>query len=221
MLFSGYKVKIIIIILFGTFMITSCSQSSPEIRYGTLELIYYENGGNPVERLSFFILPHDNDGFNDLEELWLYHDWEGLSWQISSKNWILETIEGNTWIGSRSISMIDGSPLPRGLFRAVLIDKGGNRGERQFTSDAPSEWDEPFPSFSIIGNQFRIESQFPQQRLLVYDNEGNYLLTVQPQSLEGNVSDLGLPSQAESLALWARNSGRSFSFFSDIVPLRM
>ena len=117
--------------------------------------------------------------------------------------------------------MTDGSPLPRGLYRAVLIDKGGNRGERQFAYDAPAEWEEPFPSLSISGNQYRIESQFPQQRLLVYDNEGNYLLTVQPQSLEGNVSDLGLPSQAESLALWSRNSARSFSAFTDIVPLRL
>jgi len=221
MALSKYTVKKYIIILFCAFYFISCSQSSPEIRYGALELIYYENGGNYVERLSFFILPHDNDGFNDLEELWLYHDWEGLSWQINSRSWIQETIEGNTWIGSRSISMTDGSPIPRGLFRAVLIDKGGNRGERQFAYDAPAEWEDPFPSLSINGNQYRIESQFPQQRLLVYDNEGNYLLTVQPQSLEGNVSDLGLPSNAESLALWARNSARSVSAFTDIVPLRL
>ena len=221
MTFSRFFERITFIILFTGFFTISCSQSSPEIRYGNLELIYYENGGNYVERLSFFILPHDNDGFDDLEELWLYHDWEGLSWQMNSKNWIQETIEGNTWIGSRSISMTDRSFLPRGLFRAVLIDKGGNRSERQFSYDTPPDWEETFPSLSISGDRYRIESQFPQQRLLVYDNEGNYLLTVQTQSLEGSLSDLGLPSQAESIALWTRNPARSVSAFTDIVPLRL
>ncbi|MDR2471091.1 MAG: hypothetical protein LBD09_03150, partial [Treponema sp.] len=93
----------------------SCSQAAPEISRGALELVYYENGGNPVERFSFFVLPRDDDGFEDLEELWLYHDWEGLSWRLASKDWLKTTVEGADWIGSRAIAMEDGSPLPRGL----------------------------------------------------------------------------------------------------------
>jgi hypothetical protein len=71
-----------------------------------------------------------------------------------------------------------------------------------------------------MGDQYRIESSYPQQNLLVYDNAGNYLVTVNPSSLEGNISALGLPSQAESLALWSRDPARSVSAFTDIVPLR-
>ena len=198
----------------------SCSQSSPEIRYGSLELVCYENGGMPVERFTFFVLPHDNDGIEDLEDLWLYHDWEGLSWHLTSKNWVKETVGSDIWIGSRAIAIEDGSKLPRGQFRAVLIDKGGNRAERLFSFDFPVEQERPIPYLSITGDEYYIESQYPQQNLLAYDNEGNYLSTVIPPALEGEVSALGLPSQAESLALWSRDTARSVSAFTDIVPLR-
>ena len=207
-------------LLFSVFCFFSCSQSAPEINYGSLELVYYENGGRPAERFTFFILPHDNDGFEDLEDLWLYHDWEGLSWHLSSKDWVKENAGNDTWIGSRAIAMEDGSPLPRGQFRAVLIDKGGNRTERLLTFDAPPQNNRQFPRFIINGTMYRIESDYTEQNLVVFDNEGNYLVTVIPQSPEGPISELGLPSSAESLALWARDPARSVSAFTDIVPLR-
>jgi hypothetical protein len=212
-------VKKICFVVFFILFVLSCSQSEPEISHGSLELVYYENGGNPVERFSFFVLPRDNDGIEDLEDLWLYHDWEGLSWHLTSKDWISQTIDGSTWIGSRAISMVDNGPLPRGLFRSVLVDKGGSRTERLISFDAPAQ-EREFPFLSIEGNRYRIVSRYPEQDLLVYDNEGSYLLTVNPPSTEGNVSDLGLPSQAESISLWARDSARSVSAFTDIVPLR-
>ena len=172
-----------------------------------------------MERYTLFILPRDDDGIEDLEDLWVYHDWEGLSWHLTSKNWVKETVSGDIWIGTRTIAMEDGSPLPRGQFRVALIDKGGNRTERLFGFDTPQERERPFPHLTLSDNRYRIDSQYPQQNLLVYDNEGNYLLTVQPPSQEGSLSDLGLPSQAESLALWARDPARSISAFTDIVPL--
>jgi hypothetical protein len=198
----------------------SCSQAEPEIRYGSLELVYYENGGNPVERFSFFVLPRDDDGIEDLEELWLYHDWEGLSWQLTSKDWISQTFDGNTWIGTRAIAMEDDSSLPRGQFRAVLVDKGGSRSEQLLAFDLPPDRGREFPLLAVTGNRYRIDSRYPEQNLLVYDNEGNYLLSITPPEAEGEISALGLPSQAESLSLWARDPARSVSAFTDIVPLR-
>jgi len=209
-----------LVLCLGGMAFFSCSQSAPEIVYGSLELVQYENGGNPVERFTFFILPHDDDGMENLDELWLYHDWEGLSWRLESKNWISQTIDGNTWIGTRSITMIDGGPLPRGQYRAVLVNKGGSRAEQLITFDAPVEQDRPFPFLSIMGDEYHIDSRYPQQNLLAYDNEGNYLVTVTPSSKEGNITALGLPSQAESLSLWARDPARSVSAFTDVIPLR-
>lgn len=219
--FSGFKKYIFFAAAqLLPYCLLCCSQASPEISYGSLELVHYENGGRHAERFTFFILPHDADGFEDLEELWLYHDWEGLSWHLSSKNWVKEVVAGDTWIGSRAIAMADGGTLPRGQFRAVLIDKGGNRTERLYSFDFPVESALPFPSLAITGDNYTIVSEYPEQYFLVFDNEGNYLSTVTPPSHKGDVSALGLPSRAESMALWARHPSQSVSAFTDIVPLR-
>ena len=218
--FKKQKFRFIPALFMAILSCFSCSQAAPEIRYGSLEMVIYENGGKPAERFTFFILPYDDDGIEDLADLYLYHDWDGLSWHLSSKDWIKETVGSDTWIGSRALAMEDGSSLPRGQFKAVLVDKGGNRTERLFSFDAPPERTEPFPFLSVTGDLYRIDSSYPQQNLLVYDNEGNYLSTVIPSSMEGNISALGLPSQAESLALWSRDPARSVSAFTDIVSLR-
>ncbi|MDR0587088.1 MAG: hypothetical protein LBG26_07605 [Treponema sp.] len=199
------------------FFCVSCSQSEPEIKYGSLELVYYENGGNPVERFSFFVLPSDGDGIEDLEELRLYHDWEGLSWRLTSDDWIRQSVNGQIWIGSRAIAMEDGSSLPRGQYRAVLTDKGGEKAEKLLAFDASET--RPFPAFSITGGRYWIESAYPRQDLVVYDDEGSYLISVDPPSPEGEISALGLPSQARSVALWARDPEQSVSAFTDVVPL--
>jgi hypothetical protein len=201
----------------AVFFCVSCSQSEPEIKYGSLELVYYENGGNPVERFSFFVLPSDSDGIEDLEELWLYHDWEGLSWRLTSDDWVRQTVNGQVWIGSRAIAMEDGSSLPQGRYRAVLTDKGGEKTEKLLAFDASGT--RPFPSFSVSGDRYRIESAYPRQTLVVYDDEGSYLISVDPPSLEGDVSALGLPSQARSMALWAHDAEHSVSAFTDVVPI--
>jgi hypothetical protein len=194
----------------------SCSQADPVISYGSLQLVNYENGGNPVERFSFFILPRDDDGFEDLEEIWLYHDWDGLAWHLNSGEWIEETVDEKTWIGSRSISMADNGPLPRGQYRAVLVDKGGSKTEKILAFDASGR---DFPVFSIENNRYRIVSPYPEQKLLAYDNEGNYISTVIPGALEGSLSGLALPPEAQSLALWSIDTERSVSAFTDLVPL--
>jgi hypothetical protein len=200
------------------FFLAACSQSEPVISYGSLELVYYENGGNHAERFSFFVLPQDDDGVEDLEELLLYHDWEGLSWQIKSKDWIKQEIDGKTWIGSRAVAMNDRSPLPRGQFRAVLVDKGGRRSERLISFDAPVPGGD-FPALEISGERYRITSRYPRQNLVLYDNQGNYLSTVAASALEGSLVSLDLPSRAETAALWAHDPSRSVSAFTDVVPL--
>jgi hypothetical protein len=204
-------------VLFLTFVFYGCSQSDPVISYGSLELVYYENGGSRAERFSFFILPQDDDGIEDLEELYLYHDWEGLSWQIKRSDWVTQEIDGKTWIGSRAIVMNDRSALPRGQFRAVLADKGGARSEKLLSFDAPPV--DEFPSLEIFGERYRIVSRFPRQNLLLYDDRGNYLSTRTVSALEGPLSALDLPQNAKTTALWAYDSARSVSALTDVVPL--
>ncbi|MDR0301382.1 MAG: hypothetical protein LBI04_03610, partial [Treponema sp.] len=183
-------------------LFVSCSSSKPEIPYGFINLVMYEEESGHKEYFSFFVIAEDEDGIENLEELYLYNDKEQLRWKINSDEWISLTQDNRTWIGSRSITMQEGA-LPRGVYRAVLVNKGGERGERFFTYDADVR--HPFPQIEIESGMYTIKSEWPSNRLVCYDRAGNYISTVELPSLSGSVSRLNLPSAVRTVALWTED----------------
>ena len=198
----------------------SCSRTEPVITFGFIELVYYQDEGKPLERFSFFIIPEDEDGIENLEELYLYHDREQLRWHITSGDWITYVQDGTTWIGTRSIAIGEDERLPRGQFRAVLVNKGGEKSERNFTFDAPEEPRFPFPALEITGGRYTVSSAYPSNRLVCYDEQGKYVFTVNLASLSGAVADLGIPSQARTAALWAEDTQYFTSAMTYVTALR-
>ena len=194
----------------------SCSNSKPEIEYGFIQLVLYQEDDNIVERFSFFIIPFDEDGFENLEELYLFHDREQLRWKISSDEWVKYTQEGTDWIGTRNITAAEGG-LPRGLFRAVLINKSGESGERSFTYDGAIRY--PFPEIEITSGVYTINSRWPINRLVCYDQSGAYVSTNVLDSLSGNVSDLQLHPSVRTAALWAEDEDNFCSAFTNVVAV--
>jgi hypothetical protein len=202
-------------------LLFACSRGEPEILFGFMELIYYPGEQKPEERYTFFILPEDDDGIENLAELQLHHDREGLRWNISSDDWVsYEDGEGKTWIGSRSIAMADDETLPRGRYRVVLINKGGERAERNFTFDAPEDPLYPFPFFSIDEGMYRVDSRYPVHRLICYDQQGNIIETKLLSSLEGSLGELSIPNSGRSAALWAEDPEYHVSALTEAVSLR-
>ncbi|MDR2110873.1 MAG: hypothetical protein LBP32_06155 [Spirochaetaceae bacterium] len=206
----------------GLFLVLflSCSRTEPRIAYGTLRLVYYQEPSGPVERYSFFIIPEDDDGVEDLDELLLYYDREGLVWSLSSGDWVTFENEDQTWIGSRSIAMVDDGTLPRGQFRAVLVDKGGERSERLFTFDAPERPRFPFPLCAAGEGGYRIESAYPRHYFLCYDNQGGFLESVPVEAAQGALGDLPLPVDTRGIALWADDPEYNTAALTDIIPIR-
>jgi hypothetical protein len=194
----------------------SCSTSKPEITYGFIQLVLYQGETKPVEQFSFFILPEDEDGLENLDELYLYHDKDQLRWKLTSSDWVTYTQDEKTWIGTRSVSVRDGG-LPRGVYRAVLVNKGGERGERDFTFDAEVRFS--FPSLEIADGNYTITSQWPANRLVCYDRSGNYITTVESPPLSGRVSQLNLPSSVRTAALWAEDPAYFCSAFTNVVAV--
>ena len=194
----------------------SCTRTEPVINYGFLQLVLYQGETQPQEFFSFFILAEDEDGFDNLDELYLYHDREQLRWQINSGDWIHFSQDGKDWIGSRSIA-IQGGNLPRGTYRAVLINKGGEKTQRSFTYDGNVLY--PFPSLNITGGVYTVNSMWPVNRFICYDNSGNYVSTVTLGSLSGSISQLGLPSSVRTVALWAEDENNFCSAYTNVVPV--
>jgi len=198
-------------------MSVSCSRTKPEITFGFIQLVLYQGDSGPQEHYSFFIIPEDEDGMENLEELYLYHDRDQLRWHIKSDEWISYTQGEKTWIGTRGITVKEGG-LPRGVYRAVLINKGGEKGERSFTYDGDVRY--PFPKIEIAGGSYMINSEWPGNRLVCYDVEGNYVTTVELSSLTGSVSQLNLPSSVRTAALWAEDTAYFCSAFTNVVSVR-
>jgi hypothetical protein len=228
------------VFLGGLVLFCSCSQAEPKISYGILRLVYFEESRSEVpppaeytadipekisppdiiERYSFFVIPEDEDGLEDLDRLELCYDREGLIWSLSSEDWISLQYEEQTWIGSRSIAMIDGETLPRGQFRAVLVDKGGDRSERLFAFDAPAEARFSFPFCVISEGSYRIDSFYPDNYFICYDGQGAVLSTLPLNSIRGDLAELELPPETRGVALWADDPEYSTAALTDIISLR-
>jgi hypothetical protein len=128
--------------------------------------------------------------------------------------------EGKTWIGSRGIVMSGGESLPRGQFRAVLVDQGGEKSERTFTFDAPAGARYRFPKFSVTDGHYTVESQYPRNVIIFYDAAGVMLGVKDLVDLEGNMGDLSPPRNAQGASVWAEDADYATSALTEIVALR-
>jgi hypothetical protein len=198
----------------------SCSRSEPVISYGFIELVYYQSKDRPEERFSFFVIPEDEDGLENIADMYLYHDKEQLRWNIKNEDWISVEQNGKTWIGSRAIAVDVSESLPRGVFRVVLVNKGGEKSERLFTFDAPEESRFPFPALAIVNGEYTVESKYPDNRFICYDEQGTIIDTVSLSALSGRVSELDIPSDSNTIALWAEDSEYFTSALTDAVSIR-
>jgi hypothetical protein len=196
----------------------SCSKSKPEITYGFIGLVCYQEEKGFQERFSFFIIPDDDDGIENLDELYLYNDREQLRWLIKSEDWVSFTRDETTWIGTRSIAIQDDESLPRGQYRAVLVNKGGESSEKNFSFDAEVRF--PYPSLEITDGRYTINSSWPNNRLTCYDNEGKFVTIVELQALSGTVASLGIPSNVRTVALWAEDPAYFCSAYTYVAPVR-
>jgi hypothetical protein len=198
---------------------SSCSKTEPEIASPSMRLVYFQGDAGVYARFSFFVMANDDDGVENLADLYLYHDREGLRWRFSEKDWILISKDGHTWIGSRNVAMVDDEPLPRGQYRAVLVNKVGEQSARTFTFDPPEKPRYPFPALALDGETYAITSKYPAHFFIGYDERANFIQTVKVDTLEGSLADLKIPAKVKAIALWAEDADYATSVLLDIQTL--
>jgi hypothetical protein len=199
----------------------ACSAAPPRLFSTSLRLVYKPGtDGSPRESLSFFALASDDDGTVDLEELYLISDKAQLYWRLTAEDWIKVDQGSQVWIGSHAVAMPTGEILPRGTYRAVLIDKGGDRAERSLALTAPEQAERGFPSFSVNSGRYVVASAYPKNSLVVYDAAGNQIRNQPLAALSGDLAALNLGAAAKSAALWAEDPAQAVAAFTDPVPLR-
>jgi hypothetical protein len=207
-------------VLLAALAFFACTRAAPSIDFWTMRTVWQKIDGIVVPTMIFFVTANDPDGTEDLSELRLYHDGEGLLWRFTSENWIKLEEGGRTWIGSKQLRMPQGENFPSGQFRAVVLDKAGEQAEKGFGFDSPQDSRYRFPVLKIENEAWSIVSDYPENYLLCYHSDGVYRSLVKLEGNSGTLVSLRLSTDVFSVALWADDSNAQISAITAPVNVR-
>ncbi len=129
-------VEILLCTVIFFFVFLSCSGADPVIYKldWTLQVNVDPNIlDKSVESLILHVLADDEDGFEELYELYVIHNDSELYWRITSEEWSEFTDNEKKWIGVNALKTEDEMYLPRGEYRVLLRDLSGYETEKKFT----------------------------------------------------------------------------------------
>jgi len=116
--------------LMALLVLGACTGSPPEIMRNRSGLIVFVDRENEevVEQLSVYVHAEDEDGEEDIDELYVIHDEAQLSWNLDRATWQERERDEIRWIGHAGLAPADGV-IPRGTYRLVVVDRAGMRDE--------------------------------------------------------------------------------------------
>jgi hypothetical protein len=178
--------------------------------------------GPPYESLSVFASVKDDDGIDDILEIWVLKDDSAYAWKFTDTDWIKATDGGDDWIGASAIATPELASMPRGTYRFVAIDAAGQRAEKDFevTGGFP---DRKAPSLSCAGGILTIDSTWPETLALAFDAAGTLLAS--PGAPEGPSSLAGafgsdLAARTVQVGAYGYDPALKMGAFSDRVKAR-
>ncbi len=200
-------------------LLAGCSAAAPEIVSVGMRLIVHatDDTGGRDERLSVFASVADEDGAEDIEHLFIVHDESELYWSLSEEVWQKREEGTSIWLGSNSLDS-PGSTIPRGNYRAILIDLAGERTERPLVLSAPDTSQYALPVVRLKGNTIDLVSGYPSNTAFFLDSGGNVVLTVPIAKGNNNLDSLWAKGQwrsgADYLTVYAFEPKAETGFFS-------
>lgn len=197
----------------------ACSQAVPIINTATLRVVYRELDDTLRETLSVQVLASDEDGFADLDELYLIHDASQLYWKLTAEDWLYIEESNQDWIGSNFLRMPDGQIFPRGLYRVLLIDKAGDRVERELALDADIAPRRSFPRLALSGSAYEVFSEYPRNSLACYNESGALIKMINLIKKQGSIDELRLGVEVRSVALWSEDESGQVAAFTLRMPV--
>jgi hypothetical protein len=143
--------------------------------------------GPAYESLSVFAMIKDEDGLDDIDELWVVNDDSALAWKLTNADWIKTTAGGDVWMGGSSLATPELAGMPRGAYKLIAIDAAGQRAEKEFrvTGSFP---DKKAPSISYSGGKLTIGSGWIETLALAFDGTGALLASPGAPALPSSLS---------------------------------
>lgn len=137
------KVKSLIILLVPLLfllLLISCNENPPEIPevYFQINMVHDLSREKYYESLSLFAHITDEDGTDDIQEIYCIDDANELFWRLTEDSWIQYEDQGELWIGSNGLIVPGESVFPRGELRLLAIDSAGERSEIALYNNTPA-----------------------------------------------------------------------------------
>lgn len=152
--------------------LAACETSPPELYELQWLLLDFDDRelGRRYESLSLFVRAGDEDGADDLDELYVILDDAELFWRLTAATWTRSEQGGAAWIGSNALSMPGREPFPAGEYRLLLLDLGGQRDTARFVIPAQRR-PTPAPEVRASGSRFEVRGAAGYELWVMTENE--------------------------------------------------
>ena len=203
----------------------SCAVNPPGFVSTSHRLIVHalDGEGAREERLSFFASIKDQDGLADIEYLYIVHDESELFWTLTMDNWIQKDEGDSVWLGSNGLEPGDDGLIPRGRYRAIVVDKAGERDSRIFNLSAPITKDYILPAIRLAKNIVTLDSAYQTNTLFFLDPAGNPVKTViinpGSNSIDALWGDTSWQTSTYTIQAYGFDPRSETGFFSWKIPL--
>ncbi len=157
-------------------LLTGCSGKPPVLSrvFGRVIYVHDSAANTNTETLGVFLVASDPDGMENLSAFYVINDEAELFWKVDSASWVTSTAEGETWIGTTSLSMPGTTPIPAGEYRVVLQASGGATVEDTLTVPARSVTaaQAKYPSAVVEGGVIKVSGTAAGCEVWVYGKDG-------------------------------------------------
>ena len=219
------RAAFMVLVALTAVLLAGCSSKPPEISRVYARIVYQRGDPAATASLSVFMVANDPDGIENLSDFYVINDDAELFWKVDSASWIKATAEGETWIGTNSLTMPDGSPVPGGSYRAVLEDSAGDTAEMSF--DVPSTSNPParavYPTATVAGDAVRVSGPFSAYEVWTYGPDGAFVASFpiadpsKPLDVPHMISTSPVLAQGFTLRAYAYDEKGGYGVLSDPV----
>ena len=138
----------------------------------------------------------------NLSAFFVINDEAELFWKVDSTSWVTSSAEGETWIGTTSLTMPGATPIPPGEYRVLLQANGGATVEDTLTvpSRTVSAADAKYPTAVIENGLIRVSGAAAGHQIWVYGKDGKFAGAFPSAGVSKPVSVQAIEASVPSLA---------------------
>lgn len=185
-------------------MLAGCSGKPPVLSrvFGRVIYVHDSATNTDSETLGVFLVASDPDGMENLSAFFVINDEAELFWKVDSTSWVTSSAEGETWIGTTSLTMPGATPIPPGEYRVLLQANGGATVEDTLTvpSRTVSAADAKYPTAVIENGLIRVSGAAAGHEIWVYGKDGKFAGAFPSAGVSKPVSVQAIEASVPSLA---------------------